>query len=124
MQEVVSLLGVDPHPVTVGALVDAEVFPLAADEVVAAGGALHQMGSPFGGEALVADGFLLLAEEVGFAAGEVLGFVTVETHAMWHILPSLLSSPDHTHEGRSVSHHPPDREAAEKGEEQGGEGAD
>jgi hypothetical protein len=88
--EVAGLDGVDPDAVAVGALVQDHVLPLAADQVVPAGGTLHEMGASLGGEPFARGGFALLAEEVGFAADEILVFVAVKTMAVCHA-PAFLA---------------------------------
>lgn len=84
LDEAVRLGGVDPDPVAVRALIEGEVLPFSADQIVSTGRALHEMGAALGGEALVASGFSLLADEVGFSTGEILVFVAVETASVRH----------------------------------------
>src|SRR6185437_2186346 len=84
LDEAMRLGGIDPDPVAVRALIENEVLPFAADQIVSTGGAFHEMGASLGGEALVAGGFPLLADQVGFPAGEILVFVAVETASVRH----------------------------------------
>ena len=84
LNEATGLSGVDPDAVTVSALIQGEVRPFVPEQIVSARRAFHDVGPPLGGEPFDARGFLLLADEVGFPAGEVLGFVSVKADSVGH----------------------------------------
>jgi len=85
LDEPAGVVGVDPEAVAVWTLIEQQFLPLPSDQIVSARRAFPDMRLSLRGETLVPGGVPLLAEEVGLAAGEVLGLVAVEIDAVRHI---------------------------------------